>query len=881
MRQLPVFAGASSVAFDATPPALVDHSCTKCKLHERAHNVCMAPELYGAMQGDVLMVVGVGPTNDDDRAGRPFSGVLGGYIRQQVQRLWKGPIVYDYAVHCAHGSNDITPNMIDACRPYTAGAYHEAKPTRILAFGSDAIRSVVGEGYNTMSVRRGYTHTAAGVPVFFMLSGIAALQNRFIRQWLESDIDWALTATPTKRPHQATVLMVTNPKEAQAAADDLALAEWTTWDLETFGAPFNREFVILNMALTPGDADYAFVLERSALEDPEVFRPIRAVLEDKSIKKCGQNLKFDLVGAGAKFGLRSRCDLDTMLWRRLFDAEAEASLEVIQTTIGFTGGKDEAQEQVDRGVVALRQLVTINAGRRKKYPAGYFDGAQGLVNLVRYLDDPALTGGVRWSVSASELQRAVMHLGLVDPKKFSAAAKQFAFAAIEPEVRSRYNGGDTISTDRARAKYLADGRTRYDVPRIWDKVVWPMAHAITQMEINGIAVDRGKIAELQQMCAVKMAALEKEFKQYGADFNPNSSVQVAELLFGTLKLPVLEATAGGAPSVAAEVLEKMKHPVAQQVLEYRRAGKFKVQYGDGMALFTRDDGRIHPQYRIAGTATGRPSAADPNMLNIPRPKTVDGKMCRDIFVAPPGYRLLEADYNQQELRVAAMLSGDQVMADIFRRGVDFHLETARMIAPAFGLDPATITKEHPLRDQAKIVNFSIAYGKEAKQLAAELGITQKQADNLVAAIVGKFARFRDWRKAQVNFVRHHGYVRTWWDGEDFRTRPLHHIADADGEQKSTAERASYNTPVQGTAAEFMNASLGAIQEWLEEDHVPAKLVLTVYDSVLLEVREDAVPEVAWNVRRIMQGWNSMDVPIVAEFKAGQAWGSLEGYKVAA
>lgn len=1160
MRQLPVFTGPPRTAYDVTGPLpIVKGTCDRCSLKEGVRTVCMPAEVMGGSSGDTLLVVGQGPGEVEDRSGRPLVGPTGAYFRQLVSKFWKGPIVLDNAVRCFPGTRDIKPAMVEQCRPFGVHVFQGAKPARILALGTEAIRSIVGESYPPLSVRKGYAHTTNGTPVFFLIHPVMGLRNRFARAWFEEDLEWALQAQVRGLPTNALALMVTTREEAEAAAEDLRFAEWVTWDIETFGAAFNREFAVLNLALTPGGLDYSYVLERPALEDPHVFAPIRAVLDDRNVKKCGQGMKFDQVGMRAKFGVRTRCDFDTELIRRLYDSNAEANLEVMQPSVGMAGGKDEAHAHVAAGVAELQRLV-----RHKRKPP----------------KKPKPVQPLAWSVTPLELEVGLNRIMLGDEYK------RYAYAAIEPDVRSRYNAGDTISTDRLVQDAHASFKARPDVPLVWEKVGRQFTHAMTEMEFNGIYASREKVRELQAMCDEVVVRLGAELKKYGADFNPNSHPQVRKLLFEQLGLKPTLATESGLASVAEEVLEKIKHPVGKQILGYRRAVHFKSQYADGMEFYIQDDGRIHPSYKINGTGcmpvgelvltnrgylpvervrvgdlvlshlgrtravtalstyaptqifkvtlsnglqlrtsgnhqyrtpdgwvrademrkgqtvvahsgpeawkkvrgwpyevsswgrvrglgavltlqpkgkwghlkialrrngarvrgadykdfpihrlvrrafgrlrgsdevrhlngvawdntianlgvgtrrqnaqdslrhgtarcgagqqklteaqvqyvldtprrparrpnapgktsatlalelgvsrelidairrgkkrsyrrpsdtshvsffnehvvrveheevlqvvygltvdedeshvtggvvthnTGRPSCEAPNLLNIPRPKTPDGKLCRAVFQAPPGKLLLEADYNQQELRVAAMLSGDQVMAEIFRSGEDFHLKTAKMIAPILDLDPSTITKEHALRDQAKIVNFSIIYGKAVKQLAEELGIPVTQAQEIFDAIIGKFRGLQAWRQEQVRLVQRLGYCRTWWDGEPFRVRPLWHIADSDENRRGTAERGSYNTPVQGTAAEFMNASLGAVQEWIEADHVPAKLVLTVYDSMMLELDEGAEHEVAYNVKRIMEGWNSKDVPVVAELKLGRVWGELQDYKVA-
>jgi uracil-DNA glycosylase family 4 len=802
----------------------------------------MPAELSDDELPTTLLVVGSSPTSDEDRRMRPFSGDSGQYFRGLVAKHWHGAVVYDYALRCAQRRVKLAPSMISACRPYLANSFEHSRPARIICLGSEAITSVFGRSFPVLSVRRGYGYTSTGAPVFFLMHPSQATRNRFLRAWFEDDLRWALTATPTPLPHDAAAFLVKTSAEAVEAAEDLRCAPWVTFDIESFGSPFNVDHQILNLAFTPGESDYSYVVDKAQLEDEQVFAPFRRLLEDSNVPKGGHGVKFDMLGLFARYDVRVRnVTFDTLLSRRLLDADAEGRLETCQALVGMGGAKDEIAAYLKDGAKELRTLF-------KKPDA-----------------KPAM-----FREPSAALRRAA---ALIDQGE---EPKRYTYDAIPSDVRTRYNAADTISTDRIKSLLDADFAEQPEIRQVWAKITRRLNNAVAAMERNGIGVSPAKILELQKMADAKIAASKGRLAQFGG-FNPNSQPQVAELLYKTLGLPVLQQTGKGAPSVAAGVLEHLHHPVVQDILDYRRATHFKSQYADGMAFFVRDDGRIHPGIKIAGTTTGRPSCEEPNLLNIPRAESVDGKLCRDIFVADRGWSFVELDQSQIELRVAAMLSGDPVMTALFVAGEDFHLATARLIAPVFKRDPATLTKGDPLRTQAKAVNFSVLYGKDSYALAAEMGISAKAAQAIVEAILGKFQRLRVWIQQSLAFGQKHGYCRTWWDGQDFRRRPLWKIADHNDDERKTAERGSWNTPIQGTAAEFTNASLGAVQEWIEESperERNVRLVLTVYDSMLLEVRDEFVVDTARHCKKIAESWPSNGVPLLSDVKVGKSWGSM-------
>lgn len=869
MRTLPLYKGPEPLAIEREAPAQRNPSCTACALHSRARTVCMPAAREGTPGGPVVYVLGMGPGEQEDRVGVPNVGASGAFLRDLVKRYWPGEAVYDNAVRCAPGKK-VPPAAIKACRAYGAQYLAESRPSRILALGSEAVASLLGAGLPTFSVRRGYTYTSDGVPVFFLLHPAAALRNRFVKGWFDADLKWALTCDLSEvppSPKNAVAFLVETETDAQQAIEDLRMADVVTWDLETYGAAGNDEFRILDAAAVPGGCDYAYVWERAALDNPRVAGPLVALLADPEQAHGGQNVKFDESGMRQRYKVIVRAQFDTMIWRRLVDGDVDLDLETAQALVGMLGGKAEAEEYVKRGVAELRKMVKGPSERQLK---------KGFVQ------------DTSWWHSAPhdpELNLAELELA-VDRVREGDDPYRYAYAAIPPEVRAVYNALDTLSTDKLRLYYearFAANEAGARARRVWDEVARGMAWALASMEANGVRINKAKTQELRQRMAGEMAKLEAVVAQYnnGEPINLNSSDQVAALLFDRLKLPASRVTEkAGKRSTAADVVEKLDHPAAKAITEWRTASKFKSQYADGLEEAVRDDGRVHANTRVVGTGTGRPSCTDPNLFNLRRPDDDIGVLVRDCLEAEDGYEFVEVDQSQVELRVAGMLSGDEAMIDAYIKGLDMHLESAKYVAEKTKrFDPATITKKHPLRSQTKSIVFGALYGEPAFSQAQKLGITKKEAEALQKLIMGRFPKLARWIQTQLANSRRTGDCHTYWNGELFRRRPLTDIASPEENIRVTAERSAWNTPIQGTAADYTNASLWAIQAYIERENVPARLVLTVYDSILLEVRKDWVIRVAKRAKQIMESWPTMNgMPLKGECKRGKAYGSMQEFE---
>jgi uracil-DNA glycosylase family 4 len=857
MIRLPLYEPHSlSSLVEETPGLDVDPSCTRCKLGSRKGvRVCVPPE--GDPGG--LLVIGESPGQRENDLGRSFVGSSGVEVRRAVQKHWHGAVAYDTAVRCFPGRDGPADDSVDACRGFLSRTLEEVQPQRVLALGALSVRALVGRSVQPLNTRRGYTYLpGALVPVFYVMNPIFGIRNPFVMRWWRSDMEWALTcAPPQPPPWNALVHVVETAEDAERAVGlmyaQAAAGRALTYDCETAGYMFETTFRCISLAVCMVGSDTSWVWGKAALADEAIRAPLLRVLADPSVKKAGQYIKYDNLTVRAAFGVEVRgTHSDVRLWRKLMDSEADGHLEVMSELVGMGGHKGEAHALLD---IAKKEIRVALGMKNSKKP----------VSRVYDLD-PAIEAAIR--------------LG-DDPSKY-------LYAFLPDDVLSRYNARDAVATARLCGLLEPRLAAQPELQRTWDLLIGPAASAIEDVEAWGVHCDPEAVKAFQEHLRLQIEGMEHRFAPYhhhfddpGAPgkgrFNPSSPMQVGRLLYEIIGLPIMERTASGSASTSAETLEALKtyHPLPADVLDWRRISKLKGTYADALYGHIRPDSRIHPNIKLDGARSGRTACDNPNLQNIPRAGTPEGKMARDCFSAPLGFMLVELDYSQLELRIAAMLSGDPLMIEIFTSGVDYHLRTAQMVAKtAWGLEADQITDEH--RTAAKTINFGVLYGLGDEGLAAQIGCSADQAGAVRAAIMGKFKVLDRWIQAQLRASRNTGEAWTWWDGVKARCRSLWQIGDQDDFKRSVAEHSSWNTPIQGTASDFCIASLVACVQWIKSAGLyPAvKLVLPVHDSLLFEVREDLVTMVVTKAREIMLGWNSGPVPMDVGVKTGRAWGHL-------
>ena len=391
----------------------------------------------------------------------------------------------------------------------------------------------------------------------------------------------------------------------------------------------------------------------------------------------------------------------------------------------------------------------------------------------------------------------------------------------------------------------------------WD-IEMPCVPSIVWIEDSGVCVDIERAEELRDEMLLMEEELENEiYELAGGEFNIRSNDQLGSILFKKLRLPVAKYSAKThKPSTDKETLEKLNHPIVNLLLEYKEVGKLRSTFVEAIPKW-EVDGRIHTNLNLTVARSGRLSSSQPNLQNIPH---YDRFGVRKLFIADDGYSLAVADSSQIEMRIAAILSGDAALYEVYSQSGDIHSKTCEAI---FG----EVTPE--LRAVAKTINFAVGYGMQEFSLAKRLGISTKKASDYLSRYWGTYKGLNKYNKYLINMARETGYAQTLGG----RRRPLYGINSSDNGKRLADERIATNHPIQGTAAEIQKIAQRLLWERFRDTEV--RCVLTVHDELVLEAPTDIVDEVLVEQVEIMStlgGRVKFDIPLLAEGKTGQNWG---------
>ena len=451
--------------------------------------------------------------------------------------------------------------------------------------------------------------------------------------------------------------------------------------------------------------------------------------------------------------------------------------------------------------------------------------------------------------------------------------RQITMAEVEIEDAAAYAAADVDMTHRLVSVLAPELRQKGH----WDLFVemeLPLVEVLMEMEMTGVALDADFLGRMSTELGARLAELEERIQgMVGRPFNINSGPQLAEVLFGVLRLPTkgVPRTSTGRYSLTAGVLESLRgaHPIVDLVLEHRELTKLKSTYVDALpALVSPATGRLHTSYHQTGTVTGRISSSAPNLQNIPIRSPL-GRQVRRAFVAQPGWVLLGADYSQIELRVLAHISGDPGLTAAFRRGEDIHASTAAAI---FDIPIDRVTPEQ--RRFAKQVNFGLIYGMSVGRLARDGGIPQMEAENFVAQYFGRFPKVREYLERTLAQAKNQGYVETLL-GRRRYFPVLQTVSPAQEQARRRAEREAVNAPIQGSAADIIKRAMLNLHRALHERGLAARMILQVHDELVLEVPREELPAVTPLVREMMESAYPLRVPLKVDLSVGTNWGEME------
>ena len=453
---------------------------------------------------------------------------------------------------------------------------------------------------------------------------------------------------------------------------------------------------------------------------------------------------------------------------------------------------------------------------------------------------------------------------------FDTALAAYLLDANESEyplarLSARYLGTERDGVEACFALCpVLDAKLReLGMEKLFREIELPLCEVLSDMEQAGFCVDRQALADFGESLNGDIDKLQRSIWEHaGHAFNINSPRQLGEVLFEELMLPSGKKTKTGW-STNVDVMEKLrgKHPIVDEVLEYRTLTKLKSTYADGLLKVIGEDGRIRSCFQMTVTATGRLSSTEPNLQNIPVRKKL-GAEIRKMFVAGPDMVLVDADYSQIELRLLAHISGDEAMREAFLSGEDFHTVTASKV---FGVPVEAVTPT--LRSRAKAVNFGIVYGISAFSLAQDIGVFPNEAKAYMDAYLDKYHGVRDYMERIKTRAKEDGYVSTMFG----RRRYLPELRSANFNVRSFGERVALNMPVQGAAADIIKLAMVNVHRRLREQGLKARLLLQVHDELIVECPQEEAETVRQLLEREMENAVTLSVPLIAEAHIGHSW----------
>lgn len=405
----------------------------------------------------------------------------------------------------------------------------------------------------------------------------------------------------------------------------------------------------------------------------------------------------------------------------------------------------------------------------------------------------------------------------------------------------------------------------HEQTQLYDDIELPLTSVLADMEATGITVDANTLLEMRSKLTERLAELEQTiYQQAGHEFNVQSPKQLGVVLFEEMGYTPIKKTKTGY-STSVEVLEQMGDvPLVASILAYRQIAKIQSTYVEGLLrVIHGSDSKVHTRYLQTLTQTGRLSSVDPNLQNIPV-RIEEGRRIRKAFVPrEKGWRILSADYSQIELRVLAHITGDKHLQEAFINGEDIHAATARRI---FGIGPDE-TVDGNIRRQAKAVNFGIVYGISDFGLAKNIGVSRKQAKQIIDTYFEQYPGVKTWSEEIIAAAREQGYVETI----AHRRRYLPDIKAKNFNLRSFAERTAMNSPIQGSAADIIKIAMINMEKALRDAGLQAKMLLQVHDELIFEAPESELPILHELVPRVMDSAMTLDVPLIVASHEGETW----------
>lgn len=922
MRYLPLYPDGLPSLVERTTPLPRNDRCTRCELSAGVKTVC----LPAAGEPGGLFTVGMYPGAAEDQHGIPNVGPAGRYLHEQIQQRWSGPIAHGNTLACKpRDTTKINPKWVAACRPYLAEWIRVVRPTRILALGDLAIQGLLGRSPSVNSVRRGFAWYEAAdwledettprptyddrsgygaaprpptVPIIYLMHPAAALrQGRFAQRAFEDDLEWALTTPDSffQERHRflrsGVVQVVETLSEAEetfAQYREAVLADDSghtaiVHDVETRGRLHDpKTFKLVSVALCLNGSNVATVLDRHALAKG-CAKPYGEALHDPALRWVEQGQYDDrvamyLFGGGRPLGIAGE-RRDVRLLRKLIDTTADGDLDSMSELVGQGGFKSENSDEMK---IAREQVL-----RWSPRQSEMFDECP----------DPEARSILWREIKAGRI-------------KTLDQAKAYLFALIPTDTLSVYNARDDISTGLLDRWAYPVVLSRPNLRMIWQEVEQPASLSFAASEYWGVPIDKDRCEQSIWFANDQQRQLEPHLRKYcGPSLNLASGKQIAAFLFGPppgglgiTPIKKTKKTKAAATSKEAIAAVADAHPFCRLFAQYAHWDRLKEKAQEFLQFLT-PDGRVHPAYLIDGTVSGRGSCKAPNLYSIKRAvdhKACDGKGCdgcddtgideesrreRDCIAAPPGWKIVEIDLSQIELRGMAAVSGDRFMTEAFVNDEDLHQKAADAAS-------AKARRKIERSPTAKMINFGSGYDLTEMGLAQRLDLRTpdgeldiKTAAQLQHAVLGNYVEMLAAKTAAKKRALECGYATTVW-GPDFREgrhRVMFELGDEDDYKREDALRAVWATKIQGSySGDKVKEAHAQLVRWIIGRRLDSvmQLILSIYDSLIGLVRDDYVKLFSFmGAQFMLRVPLGNGVPQACDVKVGQTYGLCKKAKL--
>ena len=845
--------------------------CEKCELYKTSQvksngKVCECICLQGeGPKTAKILFVGLCPGKNEIINKKPFVGDSGQMLNACLQEagIKRSEIYLTNLVKCRSLPvekkpgywEDREPNTkeIKACLPYLEEEIKEIKPNVIVLLGNLVSKTIIGKTNITQIHGNPFwseQYQTTCIPLYhpsFLVrrKDVEGLKNRqdfiedlkFVKQSAETS---EFKAKTKKKTHY--IVCDTLPKIVKAIKRLSSLQEFA-FDIETTGLAVDDDRVLclsFSWAEATGIVIPIWDWQRKELWSQEdlayIKNQLKPIMENPNIKKIGHNISFDIFFLNKKWGWDIQgAYFDTMFAYYLLDPDRKGSQRLHDLAWIYTdmGGYDER----------------VKADRENGFKNTAWD------DLYEYsVGDSDCTYRIYQAIKTDLESYMFVMSNIMVP--LSLVTTEMAYNGIQIDIEYL----DKMTKEYAQRIEEAE-KAIYELT---DIKAYTENYIKKQRKVILIKYEKSKILS-------KKYTKEEYLKKNLKPVNLGSTTQLRDLLFNHLGLTIVKKTKltkKASTDEAALELLKGEHEFIDKLLELRYLKKIHSTYLEPIKEKLDENGRLHTEYMLNRTATGRLASRNINLQNIPKKK--DGKLIRDYFIASKGNFLISSDERQIEYRVLAHFVNDKKQLDDIKNGQDIHREVA---ANAYKIPKEQVTSEQ--RDGAKAVTFGLPYGRSAVSLAEEYDMSPEEAEEFIRAFFNKYPKVKLWIDMMIKVAKQKGYVKNFFG----RKRYLLKINDQDNFIRGEEERKVVSTCIQSTASDILSLATIRIAKELKELKSKAKLVLTIHDEVVLDVPKNEKEEIISLLKTEMQRpIDGIRVPIETEIKIGERWGSLEKYE---